>query len=211
MSRDDEKIGDDPQVQVTTSGLLARFGNSLDITPVVTAASVRSWKKVSISGNPELAQAFWLEATVAGLQVHGYKPSLAERELAERRLTEKQRSKSSVEVNKSANAIARDLRERVIPALKKQIETISSKRQANAKSGGDPSETARKDKFYKAQSISYNQAIFRLERSHAEFESFGAGSVKARKVVDHGIVRYELVGGKQRTIDYKEKDLDRTR
>lgn len=211
MSNQDGRRKDDSKLQMTNSGLLGEFRGEGNISSMLAAVSAQNWRKVSVSGDHELMQAFWLEATVAGLQVRGYSPSLAERELAERRLNERRKTVTEPEVRMSANSIAKDLRERVIPELKRQANGISKKRQLNRSSEGKSPDGNRKDKFFEAQALSYRQAIFRLERSQSEMESLGSKTVKAQKVLDHGVTRYEVTETQSLRIDRRAKDIERSR
>jgi len=60
------------------------------IRAMVTVATAKGWNDVTVSGTDEFRRAAWLQARLAGLQVHGYEPKQAD----QRRLAELERDKA---------------------------------------------------------------------------------------------------------------------
>jgi len=53
---------------------------------IVTMAEAKGWEKIKVSGHPEFRRAIWFEASLRGLEVHGYKPTEQERKELENRM-----------------------------------------------------------------------------------------------------------------------------
>ena len=81
--------------------LQARNSNPSTAKAVISIAQARSWDKIKVSGNAEFRREVWLEASVRGLSVTGYKPK--EADLAALTAREKEQPINEVSKNISEN------------------------------------------------------------------------------------------------------------
>lgn len=179
------------QERITTfeKSLIIEGNGPIDVRKIVSEAEKRNWKRVHVTGDYDLTRAFWMEGVLQGMDVHGYKPTLADREQLKRRQEEQELSRTqALPFLMSGNAVANDYEKRVIPYVKSRLRED----QNGLRKSWYSEDKERLQKFFRARQASHEQLLVQVQGDKAKFQEFGNKPVKVVRKMDQGISRYVL-------------------
>ena len=77
--------------------LVTKHENKELVRSLITIAEARGWEQITVKGSKEFRQTAWLEASLLGIEVKGYKPTKVEVAHLESQLTKKGSIENSIE------------------------------------------------------------------------------------------------------------------
>ncbi|QRR11811.1 toprim domain-containing protein (plasmid) [Burkholderia sp. MS455] len=99
--RDPNADGSDvPHIEDKGPRLASHANDRGTIADMLAIAQAKSWTSVTVKGSPEFRRNAWLEAKLAGIDVHGYKPSDSDHALLEAARREQARQRDALTIRK---------------------------------------------------------------------------------------------------------------
>lgn len=80
------------------------LNSSIVVGSLITIAESRGWNAIKVTGNAEFKRSVWIEASLRGMNVHGYKPSEIDHAMLEGRRKEKENRTNNASRNEKSTA-----------------------------------------------------------------------------------------------------------
>ena len=200
----DQKTGKTPVAFVFNAEnekLATKSTSQKDIEAMTTVAAAHGWEKINVSGHPDFKKKVWLEASLLGIKVEGYKPTAQDTQELETRKLAQQRSSISAPVptqTDKAQAPAQnkgpDLTKSPAPAQTQASPSIQLKKtheQPSATHERQQQPTAQKQTHktpsaddQEKQNVAYMAALKVLEERIADPELRNQAAVKLKEEMD---------------------------
>lgn len=84
--------------------LKTELNSSIVVSSLITIAESRGWNVIKVTGNTEFKRFVWMEASLRGMNVHGYKPSEIDHAMLEKRRKEKENRTNNASRNEKSTA-----------------------------------------------------------------------------------------------------------
>ncbi len=115
--------------QLSKDAMVIEHQDDLNIEKTINSIKEKGWKDVTARGDVESIRALWFHGALQGITVHGYEPSLNERECVQRMQQSNIHDSYDRGVSElPADIIAVDYKRRVIPRLEKELVSLREER-----------------------------------------------------------------------------------
>ncbi len=203
-------------IEDSGSKLILRDESGAALLRLIERAKSKGWSSVEIvEGSHEAKRTLWFQASMAGLEVRGYAPTLSDRAKLQRLQQDHRGSPLECTVIR-ADRVLRDYDERVLPELRKELIHLSKEREKKGirTTVLDIAYGLNRPQNFTERSLDdryhyLRQKLSEATRSKELFLKLGSRPVRLRTSYEDGLPRYILEEPQQLKQALEEQEISR--